>query len=187
MPEEAFIDALLLIGSFSDVDVEQISDIRLAVTNSVDEPSDDRSEDCGGSPYLSYPAADSGTASYANGVEVFCNQRGQFVHIIKEAVPAAIQATLLSIPQNFQEVYFCHLGIITSCICDNVEITSYTSTRTASLPTTITAAFQETTITSVFHLTVTVAGLADSQGSALCTTPELDCIEKFTPSIGMRQ
>ena len=101
MPEEAFIDALLLIGSFSDVDIEQISDIRLAVTNSAAEPADDRSEDCGGSPYLSYPAADSGTADYANGVEVFCNQRGEFVHIIKEAVPAAIQTTLLNIPQNF--------------------------------------------------------------------------------------
>ena len=83
MPEEAFIDALLLIGSFSDVDTEQISDIRLAVTGSADEPLDDGSEDCTGSPFLSYPAAGSGTSSYANGVEVFCNQRGEYVHIIK--------------------------------------------------------------------------------------------------------
>ena len=73
MPEEAFIDALLLIGTFGSEEVYQLSDIRLAVTDSIALPADDKSQDCEGSPFLSYPATDSGTADYANGFETFCN------------------------------------------------------------------------------------------------------------------
>ena len=65
--------------------------------------------------------------------------------------------------------------------------TSYTTERTAALPSEITATFGVTTTLSVALITVTVDGLADSAGSAHCHYPELDCVEKFTPAVGLRQ
>ena len=89
LPELAFVSALLVTGTFSSSELTQLSDVRLAVTDSVDLPTSS-ANDCAGSPYLSYPGASSNTASYANGVEVFCNKEGTHVHLIKEEVPLAL-------------------------------------------------------------------------------------------------
>ena len=73
LPELAFVSALLITGTFSSSELTQLSDIRLAVTESAALPAASGASDCAGSPFLAYPGTDSNTASYANGVEVFCN------------------------------------------------------------------------------------------------------------------
>ena len=85
LPELAFVSALLITGTFSSSELTQLSDIRLAVTDSADLPA--ASADCSGSPFLAYPGTNSNSDSYANGVEVFCNQQGTYVHLIKQEIP----------------------------------------------------------------------------------------------------
>ena len=52
LPEDSWVDAILLAGTFSTDELVQISDIRFAVSDSADEPHFSGVQDCAGGPFL---------------------------------------------------------------------------------------------------------------------------------------
>ena len=103
MPQEKYVEAILVAGSYTDHGIEQLIDLKLGVTYDANEP-DENDDSCGGGFTLPYdPQQDPtyGTSEYANGAEVWCDTTGTHVHLVKEVIPGALQTELLANGQNY--------------------------------------------------------------------------------------